>query len=223
VIVAAGFCPNPPVLVPAVAEGAAGELDELRAACLDVITQIAAPERQVIVLGTGPSARRFAASARGTLAGFGVPLEVSLGSDEPGPTELPLSLTVGGWLVREALGANSGAIGLSVTDGSDTPLTDDGDIALLVMGDGSARRSTAAPGYLDDRAADFDGAVVAALGSGDGLQLATIDAGLGAELLAAGVPAWRAAGQLLGTERYAAQVRYDDAPYGVGYFVAAWT
>jgi hypothetical protein len=223
VIVSAAFCPNPPVLVPAVAQGAASELDELRAACVDVVTQIAAPGRQLIVLGTGPNARQFAASAHGTFAGFGVPLDVPLGSDEPGPTELPLSLTVGAWLVREALGANSGAIGLSVADGCDAPLLDDGDIALLVMGDGSARRSMAAPGYLDDRAAGFDAAVVAALGSGEGRQLAGVDAALGAELLAAGVPAWRCAGQLLGTERYAAQLRYDDAPYGVGYFVAAWT
>jgi hypothetical protein len=223
VIVCAAFCPNPPVLVPAVAQGAAGDLDGLRAACIDVITRIAMPGRQLIVLGTGPAMRQFAASARGTFAGYGVPLEVSLGSDEPGPTELPLSLTVGAWLVREALGANCGAIGLSVTDGTDAGLADDGDVALLVMGDGSARRSAAAPGYLDDRAAGFDASVVAALTSGEGRRLAGINAADGAQLLAAGVPAWQAAGRLLGTRRYAVQVSYDDAPYGVGYFVAAWT
>ncbi len=222
-IVSVAFCPNPPVLVPAVAQGAAGELAELRAACIDVIAQIAAPGAQLIVLGTGPDAREFPATARGTFAGFGVPLEVPLGSDEPGPIELPLSLSVGAWLAREALGANCGAIGLSVTAGSEAQLADDGDVTLLVMGDGSARRSLAAPGYLDDRAAGFDAAVAAALGSGDGRRLESIDAALGAHLLAAGVPAWHAAGRLVGDQRYAAEVRYDEAPYGVGYFVAAWT
>ena len=37
-----------------------------------------------------------------------------LGSDEPGPVELPLSLTIGAWLLRDALGPNCGATGWSV-------------------------------------------------------------------------------------------------------------
>jgi hypothetical protein len=218
-IVAAAFCPNPPVLVPAVAAGAAAELDELRAACREAITRIAAPGRRLVLLGAGPRAQTHQPNARGTFVGFGVPLEVSLGSDEPGPVELPLSLTVGAWLVREALGPNSGAIGFSVADGSPTL---EGDVALLVMGDGSARRSTAAPGYFDERAEGFDATVVAALRGGDGEALAGLDSTLGAELLAAGIPAWHAAGALLNVG-YDAEVLYDAAPYGVGYFAAVWT
>jgi hypothetical protein len=93
---------------------------------------------------------------------------------------------------------------------------------LLVMGDGSARRSTSAPGYLDDRAGAFDRATVDALASGDPARL-RLDVALGADLLAAGPPAWNAAAGLLGTRRYAAEILYDDAPYGVGYFVAVWS
>jgi hypothetical protein len=217
-IAAVAFCPNPPLLIPTVAQGAAPELDDLRAACRAAITRIAASGKRIVVIGSGPATSAHPATARGTFAGFGVPLEVSLGSDEPGPLELPLSLTVGAWLLRDALGSNNGATGFSVHD--DVPVLDD--CALLVMGDGSARRSTAAPGYLDDRAAAFDAEVVAALRSGTGGALARLDNALGTELLAAGLPAWRAAGALL-TGTYDAEVHYDAAPYGVGYFVAIWT
>jgi hypothetical protein len=96
------------------------------------------------------------------------------------------------------------------------------DISLLVMGDGSARRSTAAPGYLDDRAADFDANVAAALAGGDAQALHALDPQLGAALLAAGVPAWRAAADLLDGTRLDAALLLDVAPYGVGYFVALW-
>lgn len=217
-IAAVAFCPNPPLLVPAVAQGAAHELDGLRAVCRAAITRIAASGQPIVVIGSGPATRRHSATARGTLAGFGVPLEVSLGSDVAGPLELPLSVTVGAWLVREALGPNSGASGFSI--GGDVLTLDD--CALLVMGDGSARRSTAAPGYLDDRAEAFDAEVIAALGGGAGAALAELDSALGGDLLAAGVAAWRAAGALL-TAPYNAEVLYAEAPYGVGYFVATWT
>src|SRR2546425_247542 len=107
---AVAFCPHPPVLIPEVAQGAAHELDDLRAACREAINRIAAPGRQLVVVGRGATSRSYAASARGTLAGFGVPLEIPLGSDEPGPVELPLSLTIAAWLLRDALGPNCGAI-----------------------------------------------------------------------------------------------------------------
>lgn len=222
-IVAAAFCPNPPLLVPDVARAAAPELDDLRAACRAAIRAIASPDRQLVVLGAGPDDREHSATCHGSFAGFGVPLDIPLGSaeQEPGPVDLPLPLTVGAWLVRDALGPASGAVGRSTT--GTPPALPDGAVALLVMGDGSARRSVAAPGYLDERAEAFDAGVAAALGSGAGSDLLAIDAELGGRLLAAGVPAWHAAGALLAGRRYAAQLSYQAAPYGVGYFVAAWT
>lgn len=220
-IVAAAFCPNPPVLIPELAQGAAPELDDLRRACRAAITHLASSGAPIVVIGSGPSTRWHEATAHGTFAGYGVPGDIGLGSDEPGPLELPLSLTVGAWLLRDVLGANCGATGLSVRDLPRQSLLTD-DVALLVMGDGSARRSTSAPGYLDERAEPFDAAVEAALRSGDPSALTALDSALGAELLAAGVPAWRAAGSLA-EGRYAAELRYAAAPYGVGYFVASWT
>lgn len=216
-IVGAAFLPHPPVLVPEVAQTAAPELDALRAACRIAIERVAAPGRALCVLGSAPRTRPHAATARGTLAGFGVPLEIPLGSDDPGPVELPLSLTIGAWLLRDCLGAGNGATGWSV--GPDLPeLGVDEPTALLVMGDGSARRSTAAPGYLDPRAESFDRRVAAALGAG-----APIPVDGAEELLVAGVDAWRAASAVLGGTAWDAELHYDDAPYGVGYFVASWT
>lgn len=101
-ITAVAFCPHPPVLVPEVAPGAAPELDDLRAACREAITRVAAPGRALVVVGAGSMSRAHTPQARGTLAGYGVPLVVPLGSDEPGPVELPLSLTIGAWLLRDA-------------------------------------------------------------------------------------------------------------------------
>src|SRR3984957_15741050 len=70
---------------------------------------------------------------------------------------------------------------------ADAPLT-----ALLVMGDGSARRSAAAPGYLGARAEPFDAVVEQALRDGDLPALAALDPDLARHLLAAGRPAWQA-------------------------------
>jgi hypothetical protein len=152
-----------------------------------------------------------------------VPLTVSAGPDGSGPVELPLALTIGAWLLGEALGAERSAQAWSVgPDDAEAIELPDGPVALLVMGDGSARRSTSAPGYLDERAGAFDAAVADALRHGTAEGLRT-DAALADELLVAGTPVWNAAATLLAGRAWDAELLYDDAPYGVGYFVAAWT
>lgn len=220
------------MLVPDVAGGAAPDLTALRAACAEAIGRVATPGRQLVLLGSGPSSAAYSPVARGTFAPYGVALEVHLGSPAcGGAVELPLSLTVGAWLVDSVLGPHSGARGFSV--GPDfassqaavelLALAESSDVALLVMGDGTARRSTTAPGYLDERAEPFDAGVAAALRDGDAAALEGLDTHLGGHLLAAGVPAWHAAGRLLDGGTYDAELLYADAPYGVGYFVAAWS
>jgi hypothetical protein len=270
VLAAIAFCPTPPLLVPEVAAGAAGELDELRAAARAAVGRmLAAGPAEVVVLGAGGRTERFAPGTAGSLARYGVPVVTALpdgrppgpdrpggvpvvavlpdggppGPDRPGgvpvvavlpdggPAEpdrpggpLPLALTVGAWLLA---GAPVPAGGLAV-DPADDPAAvaarlPTGRYGLLVMGDGSARRSERAPGYVDPRAAGFDRAVAAALATGDAAALAALDPGLGAELLAAGVPAWRAAGRAAAGRAWTAELLHDTAPYGVGYLVASWT
>jgi hypothetical protein len=211
------FCPHPPVLVPEVAQGAAPELDELRAACRAAIEQVTSTGAAVVVLGSAERTRHHEATARGTLAGFGVPFEIGLGTDETeAAADLPLPLTIGAWLLREVVGPESGATGWSV--GAEFPELPE-DAAVVVMGDGSARRSTAAPGYLDPRGADHDAALARALADGDPAALAAIDPD---DLLVAGTSAWRAAAAAAQGTAWTGEVLYADAPYGVGYVVATW-
>ena len=252
-IVAAAFCPHPPALLPELAQGAAGDLAQVRAAAIEAVRAVAAGGRPVLVLGTGRCDERFPPGAIGSMDGFGADVRVMLGAVPDAAAyaapdaaldanaSLPLSLTVGAWLLTEALGGAGAAHGWSVAVGTTGvagealagALLEDAeqiypgrDCALLVMADGSARRAPAAPGYLDDRAAPFDAAVAAALASGMPAALAGLDPELGAELLAAGVPAWQVAGAVLAraaqSDRYTPSLLFDDAPYGVGYFVATW-
>ncbi|HET6394684.1 MAG TPA: hypothetical protein VFG13_17795, partial [Blastococcus sp.] len=97
-----------------------------------------------------------------------------------------------------------------------------GPVAVLGMGDGSARRSVKAPGYLDDGAGPFDAAIARALESGDAAALAALDHADGERLLAAGVPVWRAVGAAVAGRPITARLHLDTAPFGVGYLVASW-
>lgn len=259
VLAAIAFCPSPPLLVPEVAAGAAAELDGLRSACAEAVRRLlaAAPD-DLVVLGTGPVTGWFPPGSTGGLGRYGVPVTARLPDPRPGvsPTPagdghpadpgaggLPLALTIGAWLLA---GAGVPCSGLAVAPDTHpaeaaAALAGPGRRALLVVGDGSARRSEPAPGYVDPRAAGFDAAVAAALGTGDAAALRDLDPVLGADLLAAGVPAWRTTGAASarptpaagpggpiagGSGRdggWDATLLHDSAPYGVGYFVAVWT
>jgi len=96
-----------------------------------------------------------------------------------------------------------------------------------VVADGSARRGVRAPGHLDERAFAFDAAIDAALRQGDPGTLAVLDEPLGAQLLAAGVPAFRRLGRLVQGRLeqgrpVRAEVDYADDPFGVQYWVVRW-
>ena len=84
-------------------------------------------------------------------------------------------------------------------------------VALLAMGDGTARRSTSAPGYLDERAEPFDAAVEHAFRDGDLPALAALDPALAADLLAAGRPAWQVLAGALMAGPIPASARHPSA------------
>ena len=93
---------------------------------------------------------------------------------------------------------------------------------LLVVANGSARRTDKAPGHFDDRAAAFDAAIGKALADGDPTGLADIDLDLADELWALpDADVLRTLPDRVGTVE-AVQVDYDDAPYGVQYWVVRW-
>jgi hypothetical protein len=225
VLTGAAFVPHPPALVPAVGTGAPGELGLLRSASARAVTALFADAPDLLVLlGRDTCSRRFPRDVSGSLHSFGVDVRFSLGAG--GPDVLPLSLTIGAHLI-ERTKTDVVAYGIA-PDASEAVLddlarlVDEWRVGLIVLGDGSARRSTSAPGYLDPRAAAFDGDVSAALAAGDAARLARVDVELGDELLAVGPPVWRAAASVIGSD-FAAELLYDGAPFGVGYFVASWT
>lgn len=92
------------------------------------------------------------------------------------------------------------------------------DLRLLVVADGSARRTEKAPGHFDPRAADFDAGIEKVLRSGDLDALAGLDLALGNELWAAGAPVLAALGRL-GAGRARTTLDHADDPYGVRYWV----
>ncbi|MFE9911548.1 class III extradiol dioxygenase subunit B-like domain-containing protein [Streptomyces clavifer] len=238
-LVAAAVCPCPPLLVPDVAAGAAPELDAARSACADALGVLAAARPDLLVVvgpaGAGGSGS-FPEGSEGSFSGFGVGLTVRLGEvpeGSPVPERgLPASLAVGAWLLARARWTAAPAEGLGVEErsaaadcertGRDLAARADR-VALLVMGDGSACRTVKAPGYLDERAVDFDAAAVRALGSADLAALRALDGSLAHELKVSGRAPWQV---LEGAARGAGlggQLLYEDAPYGVGYAVAAWS
>jgi hypothetical protein len=222
-IEAVAFCPQAPALVSEVGRGLDAELGEVRATSRAAIRRVAARADRIVVVGSAAQTRRYETSARGTFAGFGVPLEVGLSPADAGPVELPSALTVAAWLLRDALGQNTAATGWSVGPAAGpVGLDAGGRTALVVAGDGSARRSEKAPGHLDPRGADRDRWTADALrcGAGDALHS---HPGLDDELLVGGSAAWDAVAWDTEALTWDAELLYDGAPFGVGYFVASWT
>lgn len=213
-LVAAAVCPHPPVLVPALAGGAAGELDGLRARCRDAVAVVDATSADVVyVVGvdSAPRARSFQ----------------PWGVDEPVdvPEPMPLSLLVGAWLTTGRSRSfvivdddmdteDCAALGRELAASADR-------VGMLVMGDGSARHTEKAPGYLDPRAHDYDEAVAAAMRSADVEMLSALDPAAARDLMVAGRAPW----QVLAGAAAAGSWTADSSlemPYGIGYHVAAW-
>ncbi len=221
---AVAFCPSPPLLLPAREGRAAAETAGLRRACADAVAAMLAvrPEVVVVVGDGGPPGVRFGPGDAGDLRGFGVELELHFdGRVRPGGRRLPLAHTVGAWLLHEARFPGV-RVGVSPADVHQLLRDLPGPVGVLAMGDGSARRSVKAPGYLDPSAGAFDAAVASTLSTGDADALAALDPEEGRRLLAAGVPTWRAVGTALAGRGVTARLHYDEAPFGVGYLVADW-
>lgn len=92
--------------------------------------------------------------------------------------------------------------------------------AVLVVGNGSARRTEKAPGHLDDRAAAFDEALDRALRETDRVALRGVDRVLAGALLAE-VDGFPDLADLV-PQGAVADVLYADDPFGVQYWVAVW-
>ncbi|MBA2698832.1 MAG: hypothetical protein H0U61_08680 [Nocardioidaceae bacterium] len=230
-LLAATVCPQAPLLVPALAPGATAAVKALRQHCAAAVTDLVAtrPSRVVVVAGAD-TAGQWGDEAGGSLAPYGV--AAAYGGPVP---QLPLSLTLGAFLLDEAgwSGArryvavpSDSPVAVCAQTGRDLARTP-ARTALLVLGDGSAKRSTAAPGYFDARAGDLDHAIGQALASNDADALLGLDPELANQLWVAGRAAWQVLAGASGAAQnegasVTARMRYDEAPLGVGYLLADW-
>jgi hypothetical protein len=167
-------------------------LRRVRAACRAAVTGLTRADPDLIVMVGGAAvAGEYNGSAAGSLQDFGVP--VTIGSGLP---VLPLSLTVGAWLLRscglcagpdEAPAAGDAARGRRAVAAPalrlqavarDMPAADclrlgarlaaaAPRVAMLALGDGSARKATGVPGAPDPAADQYDEEVAAALAAAD--------------------------------------------------------
>jgi hypothetical protein len=230
-LTAAAICPHPPLLIPEVTGGpdpSGGELAVLREACHAAVAALAAARPDIlVVVGGGERTVRYPDNAAGSLAGYGVPFTIGDGTQV-----LPLSLTVGRWLLDS---------GTAVWQAVATDVAPDQclllgaqlaglapRVAILAMADGPGRRARRAPGAIDADADRYDKQVADALATADAVQLADLDPRHDGELHIAGRAAWQVlAGAALadadhGDSRFASRLLYAGAPFEVSYFVATW-
>jgi hypothetical protein len=143
------------------------------------------------------------------------------------PEPLPLPLLVGGYLTRgrprsfvvvdpDCEPADCLELGRDLADAAER-------VALLVMGDGSARHDVKAPGYIDPRAADWDRVAHDIFASGDLAALAALDPALAEELLCAGRAPWQVLSGAASGVALATGCADLSMPFGVGYHVARWS
>ena len=228
-LIAAAVCPHPPLLVPEVtgaSDPGVRELRRLRATCREAVAVLlgAAPDLLVVVGGAGHTAE-YPPAAGGSLLDFAVPF--TAGGD-PG---LPLSLTIGKWLLAGAAPGGPPAAWWGIASGAATAdCVNLGEklaalaprVALLAMGDGPGRRARGVPGATDPGADRYDHQVTAALAAADPGALAALDPGRDEELFVAGRAAWQVLAGAAARGAYAADLRYAAAPLEVSYYVATW-
>jgi hypothetical protein len=127
-----------------------------------------------------------------------------------------VTATVGSRVARALLGDVGWSGEVVEVTGAQEPA-----LPLLVVGNGSARRSERAPGHLDPRSEPFDAALGTALVTRDAAALAALDPGLAQELWCHDVAAYHRLAAVL-PPGAPASVRRDEDPFGVQYWVLSW-
>jgi hypothetical protein len=238
-LIAGAVCPHPPLLIPeALGSAASDPPDELRkvaaAAARAVAGLAAARPEAIVVVGGGAAEREYGADTAGGLHAFGV--GVTIGAGE---AVLPLSLTVGRWLLEQGGILNrdgTTAGGVAVVFQEVARSTAAGDciklgrilsdraprVALLAMGDACARPAREAPEVPDPDAQEYDEEVAEALAAADARWLTRLDPALDEELVVAGRAAWQVLAGAAGGRRMRGRLLSMSAPYGVTYLVASW-
>ena len=230
-ITAAAVCPWPPLLARELT-GRNPVVPELRTACEEAVQLLVTTQPALIaVVGPAAGTRTWDPRSRLDMSVF-APALGSLMDLEPGAVRdpaLPPPLGLGALLLDQA-GYTGPRLLQAVAEDSpadrcaslgETIACSGGGVGLLVMGDGSARRRSSAPGHFDDRAAGFDAETERALREADLPALLAIDPVLAGELLASGRGPWQVmAGAMAPVAPLVSDILYCDDPFGVAYVVA---
>lgn len=224
-LAAIALTPSAPVLVPDLAGRAAAEVAEFRTAAIEAARALG---DQWIAIGVG-NTELVLTRVRGTFAGFGTDVPVSLCPEELGsPTEMPLCALMAGWLRGQANPAASVSVRVHPSDLAAgealargrllRELIDEAPepIGVLVVADGLNTLGPSAPGGEDPGAGPVQAALDDALATGDTVALAELPDSV------VGRVAYQVLAGLCGSGPRTARELIRGAPYGVGYFVGVW-
>ena len=224
---AIALIPSSPVLVPELATGAAAELAELAAAVSTAATAL--PDRWVAV-GIGAADEVISSNAVGTFAGYGADVRVTLAPGGGGePARLPLCALITGWVRGRANPTARAEVRVySKEHGTDAALAlgralrvelDEAaeSVGVLIVADGANTLTPPAPGGYDPESVLVQDALDDALAAGDVAALADLPVGI------LGRVAYQVLAGLTEPGPASARELYRGAPYGVGYFVGAWS
>ncbi|GAC80317.1 hypothetical protein SAMN04488550_1985 [Gordonia malaquae] len=219
--------PSAPVLLPELSGPDAPEVIDVRAAALAAAESLGtAAERWVAIGADGPN-RRFSSY------GVDVPVTLRAGGDDE---RSPLSMLIAAWLRGQTSPAAS--IRPLVVDPSWTPqeaasagfdlAASIGDypipVGVLVVADGATALTPSAPGGGDRPSAHaLQRTVDDAIASVDLEALAALDPAACEADGVGGRVALQVLAALARGHEMTSELRYADAPLGVGYTVATWT
>jgi hypothetical protein len=214
-VVAVGFVPSTPLLIPDLAGPIPGEPDHIRAAAREVVAAILScqPDR-VVVVGACQNPDLDDADSTWDFSGFGLPPRRRR-EGQP----LPWQLGLGAWLLddhgwagaRKYVGAPSVAADLG-----------SGRTAFLAVGDGSVHFAEQLPDNDEAEREAFDAGVARAVADGEVALLAKLAAMTSDAIGASGPTVWHYIGTAVRDARIStSRLVYDAAPFGVHY-VAGW-
>ncbi len=227
VLAAIALTPSPPVLLPQLAGAAAAEVAAFRDGAIAVAAGL--PDRWVVI-GVGADNGVVGPHVRGTFAGYGVDVPVTLSPEAPDTVgALPLCALIAGWLRAQANPAAHAEVRVYGHDlGADAAVAEgralraeidaiDAAVGVLVVADGANTLTPPAPGGYDPEAAAVQQALDDALARGDAAALTRLPDSI------VGRAAYQVLAGLCGAGPAAAVEVVRGAPYGVGYFVGTWT
>lgn len=245
-LISAAVCPHPTMLIPDVAGGRC-EWNPLRDACREAVGRLQIPvvggghepspdaPQLVAIVGGDDSTRSFdPAGAYPSLFASGIRWRSGWGQDADDPQPLPLTLSIGYWLL---MSSRPGGKGMIIADGAFESIRFDASleecaalgrdlagraerVALIVIGEGSTCMTASDRAHNANEADVYDGAVMRALEEGDYDTLGR----LGEHSLAmTGRAPWRVLAGAAAGRRFEGRLHAGGRADDRGYFVASGT